>query len=143
MATQEDFNKLVNEINIYKQQVELIQNQIDLIRTSMAEVEALSNTLDDLKGKDSIEAFVPVGAGSFMRAELKNTDDIIISIGAGVAVKKDVEGAKEIIAAQKEDLADSLDKMLAQLQQTSDIVGELSIQAEQMMAQAQMQQQRM
>lgn len=143
MATQEDFNKLVNEINIYKQQVELIQNQIDLIRTSMAEVEALSNTLDDLKGKDSIEAFVPVGAGSFMRAELKNTDDIIISIGAGVAVKKDVEGAKEIIAAQKEDLADSLDKMLAQLQQTSDIVGQLSIQAEQMMAQAQMQQQRM
>lgn len=143
MATQEDFNKLVNEINIYKQQVELIQNQIDLIRTSMAEVEALSNTLDDLKGKDSIEAFVPVGAGSFMRAELKNTDDIIISIGAGVAVKKDVEGAKKIIAAQKEDLADSLDKMLAQLQQTSDIVGQLSMQAEQMMAQAQMQQQRM
>ena len=137
MATQEDFNKLVNEINIYKQQVELIQNQIDLIRASMAEVEALSNTLDDLKGKDSIEAFVPVGAGSFMRAELKNTDDIIISIGAGVAVKKDVEGAKEIIAAQKEDLADSLDKMLAQLQQTTDIVGQLSMQAEQMMAQGQ------
>ncbi len=137
MATQEDFNKLVNEINIYKQQVELIQNQIDLIRTSMAEVEALSNTLEDLKGKDSIEAFVPVGAGSFMRAELKNTDDIIISIGAGVAVKKDVEGAKEIIAAQKEDLADSLDKMLAQLQQTTDIVGQLSMQAEQMMAQGQ------
>ncbi|MCQ2972103.1 MAG: prefoldin subunit alpha [archaeon] len=137
MATQEDFNKLVNEINIYKQQVELIQNQIDLIRTSMAEVEALSNTLDDLKGKDSIEAFVPVGAGSFMRAELKNTDDIIISIGAGVAVKKDVEGTKEIIAAQKEDLADSLDKMLAQLQQTTDIVGQLSMQAEQMMAQGQ------
>lgn len=137
MATQEDFNKLVNEINIYKQQVELIQNQIDLIRASMAEVEALSNTLEDLKGKDSIEAFVPVGAGSFMRAELKNTDDIIISIGAGVAVKKDVEGAKEIIAAQKEDLADSLDKMLAQLQQTTDIVGQLSMQAEQMMAQGQ------
>ena len=136
MATQEEFNKLVNEINIYKQQSELIQNQIELIRTSMAEVEALSNTLDDLKGKDSIEAFVPVGAGSFMRAELKNTDDIIISIGAGVAVKKDVEGAKEIIAAQKEDLADSLDKMLAQLQQTTDIVGQLTMQAEQMMAQA-------
>ena len=137
MATQEDFNKLVNEINIYKQQVELIQNQIDLIRTSMAEVEALSNTFDDLKGKDSIEAFVPVGAGSFMKAELKNTHDLIISIGAGVAVKKDVEGAKEIIAAQKEDLADSLDKMLAQLQQTTDIVGQLSMQAEQMMAQGQ------
>ena len=124
-------------INVYKQQAELIQQQIELIQTSMAEVDALSNTLDDLKGKDSIEAFVPVGAGAFMRAELKNTDDIIMSIGAGVAVKKDVDGAKEIIKSQRADLADNLDKMLAQLQQTTDIVGQLSIQAEQLMAQSQ------
>lgn len=137
MVTQEEMNNLLSQINVYKQQAELIQQQIELIQTSMAEVDALSNTLDDLKGKDSIEAFVPVGAGAFMRAELKNTDDIIMSIGAGVAVKKDVEGAKEIIKSQRADLADNLDKMLAQLQQTTDIVGQLSIQAEQLMAQSQ------
>lgn len=137
MANQQDFNNLVNEIDLYKQQAELIQQQIELIRTSMAEVDALTNTLEDLKGKDKIESFVPVGAGSFVKAELQNTDEIIISIGAGVAVKKDLEGAKEIIAKQKEELSDSLDKMLAQLQQTTDIVGQLSMQAEQFMAQAQ------
>ena len=137
MVTQEDMNNLLSQINVYKQQAELIQQQIELIQTSMAEVDALSSTLDDLKGKDSIEAFVPVGAGAFMRAELKNTDDIIMSIGAGVAVKKDVDGAKEIIKSQRADLADNLDKMLAQLQQTTDIVGQLSIQAEQLMAQSQ------
>lgn len=136
MGDQQNFENLINEINMYKQQAELIQQQIELIRASMADVESLANTLDDLKDKDSVEAFVPVGAGSFIKGELKNTDEIIMSIGAGVAVKKDVEGAKEIISTQKEDLKDSLDKMLGNLQQVTDIVGSLSAQAEQIMAQA-------
>lgn len=134
MEDQQKLESIVNEINMYKQQADLIQQQIELIQTSIAEVDTLSNTLDDLNGKDSVEAFVPVGAGSFIKGELKNTDEIIVSIGAGVAVKKDVDGAKEIIAGQKKDLQDSLDKMLANLQKVTDMVGSLSTQAEQLMA---------
>ena len=137
MEDQQRLNNLLNEINAYRQQAELIQQQIDLIQTSIAEVDALSNTLDDLEGKDSVEAFVPVGAGSFIKGELKSTDEIIVSIGSGIAVKKDAEGAREIIAGQKEDLKDSLDKMLANLQQVTDIVGNLQAQAEQLAAAAQ------
>ena len=43
----------------------------------------------------------------------------------------------EILINQKEDLKDSLDKMLANLQQCSDIVGSLQAQAEQIAAAAQ------
>ena len=80
---------------------------------------------------------MPVGAGSFMKGNLENTDEIIISIGAGYAIKKDVEGAKAIVAGQKEDLKDSLDKMLANLQQVTDVVGALTNQANQLAASAQ------
>ena len=137
MEDQQRLNNLLNEINAYRQQADLIQQQIELIQASIAEVDALSNTLDDIEGKDSIEAFVPVGAGSFIKGELKSTDEIIVSIGSGIAVKKDAEGAREIIAGQKEDLKDSLDKMLANLQQVTDIVGNLQAQAEQLAAAAQ------
>ena len=137
MEDQQRLNNLLNEINAYRQQADLIQQQIELIQASIAEVDALSNTLDDIEGKDSIEAFVPVGAGSFIKGELKSTDEIIVSIGSGIAVKKDADGAREIIAGQKEDLKDSLDKMLANLQQVTDIVGNLQAQAEQLAAAAQ------
>lgn len=137
MEDQQNLEQIVNEINMYNQQAELIQQQIDLLQTSMAEIDTLTKTLDDLKGKDSVEAFVPVGAGSFMKGDLKNTDEIIISIGAGYAIKKDVEGAKAIVAGQKEDLKDSLDQMLASLQQISDVVGALTNQANQIAAAAQ------
>ena len=137
MEDQQKLNELINEINAYNQQAELIRQQIELIQNSMAEVDALTNTLDDLKGEKSVEAFVPVGAGSFIKGELKDTDEIIISIGAGYAIKKDAEGAKVIIAGQKKDLEDSLDKMLANLQQVTDIVANLQGQAQQIQAAAQ------
>ena len=73
----------------------------------------------------------------FIKGELKNTDEVIVSIGSGIAVKKDVDGARETIARQKKDLEDSLDKMLANMQQVSDIIGSLSAQAEQLAAVAQ------
>ena len=137
MEDQQKLNELINEINAYNQQGELIRQQIELIQSSIAEVDALTNTLDDLNGDKSVEAFVPVGAGSFIKGELKDTDEIIISIGAGYAIKKDAEGAKVIIAGQKKDLEDSLDKMLANLQQVTDIVATLQGQAQQIQAAAQ------
>jgi len=137
MEDQQKMNELINEINAYNQQAELIRQQIELIQASIGEVDALSNTLDDLNGEKSVEAFVPVGAGSFIKGELKDTDEIIISIGAGYAIKKDAEGAKEIIAGQKKDLEDSLDKMLANLQQVTDILANLQGQAQQIQAAAQ------
>ena len=137
MEDQQRLNGLLNEINAYRQQAELIQQQIEMIQASMAEVDSLFNTLEDIEGKESVEAFVPVGAGSFIKGELKSTDEIIVSIGSGYAVKKDADGAREILTSQKEDLKDSLDKMLANLQQCSDIVASLQAQAEQIAAAAQ------
>ena len=137
MEDQQRLNEIINEINAYNQQSELIRQQIELIQSSIAEVDTLSNTLEDLNGKDSVEAYVPVGAGSFIKGELKDTDEIIISIGAGYAIKKDAEGAKVIIAGQKKDLEDSLDKMLANLQQITDILANLQGQAQQIQSAAQ------
>ena len=122
MEDQQRLNSIISEMNVYRQQADLIQQQIEL---------------DDLAGKDSVDAFVPVGAGSFMKGELKQTDEIIVSIGAGLAIKKDAEGARKIMEGQKEELRNSLDKMLANLQQTTDIVGNLQAQAEQLAAAAQ------
>ena len=137
MEDQQRLNNLVNEINVYRQQAELIQQQIELIQTSIAEIDAFMNTLDDIEGKESVEAFVPVGAGSFVKGELKSTDEIIVSIGSGIAVKKDADGAREIISRQKEELKETMDKMLANLQQVTDVAGNLQAQAEQIAAAAQ------
>ena len=121
------------------QQTELYKTQIDAVQTSLAEIRILESTLDDISGKDTIETLVPLGAGSFINAEIKNEDKVIMSLGSGVAVSKTFEEAKETTANQKKELEDTLDKLFADLQQITDIVAQLSPQAEQLMAKVQSQ----
>jgi len=137
MEDQQRLDEMVNELNMYKSQAELLQQQVEAIQASLAEVEILESTLEDVKGKKSLETMVPVGAGSFMNAEIKKTDEIIMSVGAGIAIKKSTEEAKETLASQKEELNDSLDKMMSNLQKISQIVAQLSPQAEELMKKVQ------
>jgi len=137
MEDQQKLEEIVNQLNIYKNQSEMLQQQVEAIQGSIAEIEILESTLEDVKDKDSLETLVPVGAGSFMNAEIKKTDEIIVSIGAGVAVSKTADEAKKIMVSQKGELKESLDKMLDNLQKISQIVAQLSPQAEALMAKVQ------
>jgi prefoldin alpha subunit len=137
MEDQQKLEEIVNQLNIYKSQSEMLQQQVEAVQGSIAEIEILESTLKDVKDKNSLETLVPVGAGSFMNAEIKKTDEIIMSVGAGVAISKTVDEAKETMASQKEELKESLDKMLNNLQKISQIVAQLSPQAEALMAKVQ------
>ena len=137
MEDQQKLEQMINELNVYENQSKMLQQQIEAIQASLLEVDALESTLEDLKDKKSVETLVPVGAGSFMNAEINNTDEVIMSVGAGVAITKSVEDAKETLSSQKEELNDSLDKMLTNLQNISQIVAQLSPQAEELMMKVQ------
>jgi len=137
MEDQQKLEEMVNQLNIYKSQSDILQQQIEAIQGSIAEIEILESTLEEVKDKNSLETLVPVGAGSFINAEIKKTDEIIMSVGAGVAISKTFQEAKETTASQKKELNDSLNKMLDSLQKISQIVAQLSPQAEALMAKLQ------
>ncbi|MGC9517041.1 MAG: prefoldin subunit alpha [Methanomicrobiales archaeon] len=133
MEDQQKLQKMVDELNLYQNQADLLQQQIETVRASIAELEILEDTLNNIEGKEGSEAFVPVGAGSFIQADLKNTDEVVMSIGAGVAIKKKITDAKETLKAQKEDLQNTEGKMIENLQKISDIIVRLSPQAEELL----------
>ena len=131
MEDQQKLQQILAQLEVYKSQSELYQTQIDAVQTSLAEIKILESTLDDISGKDTVETLVPLGAGSFINAEIKNENKVIMSLGSGVAVSKTFEEAKETAAQQKQELAD--------LQQITNIVAQLSPQAEQLMQKLQAQ----
>ena len=133
MQDQQKLEQMLNELNVYKEQSEVLQQEITNVQQTIAEVRTLESTIDQIKEKESFEALVPVGAGSFMNAEIKNDDKIVMSVGAGVAIAKTYDEAKKTAESQKKQLEDSLDKLYRNLQQISDIVAQLSPQAEQLM----------
>ena len=130
MDDQQKLQQMIHELNVYKSQADLLQQQIDALNASMAELEVLKSTINEMKDKDSVESLIPVGGGAFMEGEIKNTSNVVMSIGAGVAVKQTTEEAIETINSQEEELKDNLDKALKSLQKVSDYIGQLSPAAE-------------
>ncbi|KZX16216.1 prefoldin subunit alpha [Methanobrevibacter filiformis] len=137
MEDQQELEKIVTELNLYKNQAEMIQQQVEAIQGSILEIETLETTLADIENKDSLNTLVPIGAGSFVNAEINKTDKIIMSVGAGVAITKTPEEAKETLTTQKNELNDNLNKMIDNLQKISNVINQLTPKAEQLMAKTQ------
>ncbi|WP_370004836.1 prefoldin subunit alpha [Methanothermobacter sp. KEPCO 2] len=133
MEDQQKLEEIVNQLNIYQSQAELIQQQMEAVRATISELEILENTLKDIQGKEGSETLVPVGAGSFIKAELKETSEVIMSVGAGVAIKKNFEDAMKTIDSQKKELEATLQKMGENLRKITDIILKLSPQAEELL----------
>ncbi|MDZ4172360.1 MAG: prefoldin subunit alpha [Methanobacteriaceae archaeon] len=133
MEDQQRLEALVNELNQYQNQADLIQQQMETVKASLGELEILDNTLEAIKEGKDLETLVPLGAGSFINAEIKNTEEVIMSVGAGVAITKKVEEAQETVSNQKNEMKQTMEKMAQNLQQLSDIIVKLSPQAEELL----------
>jgi prefoldin alpha subunit len=130
MEDRQRLEGLINELNMYKGQADLLNQQVEGLKASIAELTIAMETLDEVEGKGEVETFVPIGAGSFLITEIKNTDEVIVGLGAGAAVKKKIADAQESIKEQKEELEGLLNKMVGDLQKITDIIVQKSPEAE-------------
>lgn len=133
MEDRQRLEALMNELNTYQGQAEVIQQQIENLNASLTELTIALDTLEVVKDEKKEETLVPIGAGSFLITELKNTDEVIIGLGAGVAVKKKIADAKVTIEEQKTELEELRDKMTLDLQKISDYIRQRSPEAEALM----------
>jgi prefoldin alpha subunit len=122
--------QMVNEINMYQGQLDILNQQIETVKASLGELTSAEETLNSIEGKEGTETFVPIGAGSFIITELKDTDKVIMGLGAGAAAKKSVEEAKETISSQKKELEELMNKMSGDIQKLTDFIVRKSPEAE-------------
>ncbi|NYT18227.1 MAG: prefoldin subunit alpha [Methanobacteriales archaeon] len=135
MEDRQRLEELINELNMYKAQADLLNQQIETLKVSISELTVALDTLGELEGKEGVETFVPIGAGSFLITEIKNTEEIIVGVGAGAAIKKKVGDAQESIKEQKEELEGLLNRMMGDLQKISEIIVQKSPEAEELLQQ--------
>ncbi|WP_456482372.1 prefoldin subunit alpha [Methanopyrus sp.] len=97
--------ELIAEINRLQGQIEAINAQIDLIESSISELNRVEETLKGVKGLEGDEEIlVPIGAQSFVKACVTDTERVIVGIGAGVAVERTIDEALESIDDQRQEL---------------------------------------
>ena len=122
MEDRKRLEAMVNELNMYLGQADVLNQQVETVKATISDLNIASETLETIKDKKDTETLVPIGAGSFIITEIKNTDEVIVGLGAGVAVKKTVDSAQESVKDQKKDLEALLNKMMTDLNKITEII---------------------
>ena len=97
--------KVLADYEMLRSQAEALQQNLDLINQHIAEFRLTLSTLEEIeKLEDGNEILVPMGSGSFTKAEIKDTGSVILSLGAEVAARKSIDEARKDLQARVEEL---------------------------------------
>lgn len=104
-----------------QQGMQQIQEQLQLLLQQKAELEHLTDALQELKKAGAKQdVLVPFGAGIYIKAEIKDSSQVLLNVGAGVTVEKDVDATLTLIEKQAKELGViemSMREELAHIQQ--------------------------
>ncbi len=108
--------ELYMQLNMINQQTNELQKQIQSLEETILEITESKKSLDEIKkAEKGKEILVPIVSGIFAKAELKDTKEFIVNVGASAAVSKSSEDVQKL-----------LDQQLVQMQETQNqFVGEL------------------
>jgi prefoldin alpha subunit len=110
----EEIRRMLVELRLLEGSARTLESRLAVVDTALSEIVIASSTLEGIKNKPKgTEALIPVGAGSFIRVELADSEKIVMGVGAGVSLEKSVNDSIESL----KDRQDDLEKLRASLQQ--------------------------
>jgi prefoldin alpha subunit len=119
-AKEEDVvRQLATEIRILEGSVSTLQSRLEIVRSAINEVTMAHDTLDGLKTlQNGDDTLIPVGAGSYVRMKIADSKKLVMGIGAGTAIEKDVASSVEELKGRLQELDKARTAIQQQLDQT-------------------------
>jgi prefoldin alpha subunit len=120
-SDEETFRRLLTELRLLEGTAEALQNRISLVNAATTELVFASATIEGLeKEKKGTPLLVPIGGGSFIKAQVATTETMIVGMGAGVSVEKSRDESKQIVEKRITELQKSLNALQQQLNQVQE-----------------------
>lgn len=128
----EDVRNLAARYQEFQRQAEALREEMSMVQASISSCDQTIITINELKTASAegkvAETMVPVGFGSFVHAEIRNAERIIVNLGAGFSAEKTADEAIETLNRRKEQLTKILEQMNASL--TKYVQGMQALEAE-------------
>ncbi|HHV23554.1 MAG: prefoldin subunit alpha [Methanosarcina sp.] len=111
----EDIRNLAVKHQEFQRQIEAIRQQANMVQASITNCDQTIVTINELKSASAegkpAETMVPVGFGSFVYAEIKNAEKVIVDLGAGFSAEKTADEAIETLNRRKAQLMKIFEQM--------------------------------
>ncbi|MHA1460228.1 MAG: prefoldin subunit alpha [Promethearchaeota archaeon] len=100
MENNQNFEQQVNQYRYLKEQRDVFQGQFEIINASLGNLYTTKLTLDNLKEgvNENDEILVPIGGLASIRATIKDTKKVLVSVKNDTIIEKTVEEAIEYIS---------------------------------------------
>ncbi|MHA1754716.1 MAG: prefoldin subunit alpha [Candidatus Odinarchaeia archaeon] len=124
--SQEELKKIAAEYELYNLQLKALSDRLELVQNTLAEIELTKKTIEEIKSRDDKTEFLaPIGSNSFVKAELKDTERVLIGLGANIVAEVNVDKALEELSKRKTDFQKLLLSLRGQIQQVQVKVNEI------------------
>src|SRR3990172_8773309 len=122
-------NELMVKFSVFEQQIRQIQQQLEIIDKNIIEMNSLGIGLDEFRGSEGKEILSQIGKNIFVKTKLLS-EELIVDIGSGNFVKKDIESTKKLIGEQTKKLERIRDELNSALENLNQEMTSLIIQAQ-------------
>lgn len=86
------------EMQLIEKQVHQLRQRLQIVEGEIQEVRSNSVALDEMsKVKPGEELMIPLANGIFMRGTVKETEKLLVGVGASIVVEKDIPSTKNIL----------------------------------------------
>ena len=117
-SREKNFRKILTDLRLLESTANALQDRINMIRAAITELSFAIATIEGLEEeKKGTPLLVPVGGGSFIKAEVATTETMVVSIGAGVSTEKTRSETKEVLVTRRSELEKSRNDLEQQLGQ--------------------------
>ena len=121
-------------LEMYKEQIESLANQSQIIQAMIEEYNRTKITLDKISNvEDGTEVLLSVGGGTFVNANIKDTKKVVYNIGADIMVEKTIEEAVKSIDERIDLLYNNLQKVVETTQKLEEAATQISEKVQDMM----------
>ncbi len=121
-----DFEEAVARLDAYRRQIELGSRNLELLQSLYSDANRARRTLEGWKDEeDGAEAMVPLGANTYVRAWVNQTDKALLGVGRGYSAERPTAEAIAWLEKREKELS-------AEAERTNDRLFELRQEAAQL-----------
>lgn len=135
MVQDDEITRNLTLLEYYKEQLSNLDMQQQYLQAALVDYQKAKLTVEGLqKQKGEQELLMPIGSGVFLSAVAKDTDKILVDIGANLVIEKSADDAAESIEKRITMVQENQKKVLTMSQQLQTEAEQLSQKTQEMMA---------
>lgn len=116
----ENMQSKIFEMNILEGKLKQLDQQLGMVDQQIVEDEKLIVHLNELREKPTSDAILPLGGGIFARGSLETLNKVIVNIGSGILVEKNVVDGLKIIEKRMEKLLEAKEELGIQMRKVAE-----------------------